>query len=83
MNHKNIRALRAHLSTLGNKAKAIAVGGAAAMTVPSAFAQAAGGFDPASVLATVAAMVAAGILIYTAFAVGKWTMKAFGLIGGK
>lgn len=46
MNHKNIRALRAHLSTLGNKAKAVAVGGAAALAAPAAFAQSTGGFDP-------------------------------------
>ncbi|CAH2708379.1 MULTISPECIES: hypothetical protein [Xanthomonas] len=83
MNSKKIRALGAYLSTLGNKPKAIAVGGAFAMAAPSAFAQAAAGFDPATILAAVAAMVAAGVLIYTAFAVGRWTMKAFGLIGGK
>ena len=40
-------------------------------------------FDSSEVLAAIAGMVAGGILIYTAYAVGKWTMKAFGLIGGK
>ncbi|QDS16189.1 hypothetical protein [Xanthomonas arboricola] len=83
MNHKNIRALRAHLSTLGNKAKAVAFGGAAALAAPAAFAQSTGGFDPTTAIAAVAAMVASAVLLYTAYAVGKWTLKAFGLIGGK
>ncbi|EGD07050.1 hypothetical protein XVE_4786, partial [Xanthomonas vesicatoria ATCC 35937] len=34
-------------------------------------------------IAAVAAMVASAVLLYTAYAVGKWTLKAFGLIGGK
>ncbi|AMJ56650.1 MULTISPECIES: hypothetical protein [Stenotrophomonas] len=59
---------------------AVALGGAAAAP---GLAFAADGFDSATVLAAIAAMVAAGVLIYTAYAVGKWTMKAFGLIGGK
>jgi len=84
MNSKNLRALRGYLNTLGTKAKAIAVGGGAALAVPSAFAQTGGAsFDSATVLAAIALMVAAGVTIYTAYAVGKWTMKAFGLIGGK
>ena len=51
--------------------------------VSPAFAQAAAGFDPGTVLAGIAAMVAAGILIYTAWTAAKWTLKAFGIIAGK
>ncbi|WP_162096961.1 hypothetical protein [Xanthomonas vesicatoria] len=38
---------------------------------------------PPPAIAAVAAMVASAVLLYTAYAVGKWTLKAFGLIGGK
>lgn len=69
---------------LGTRAKALAVGGATALATPLAFAGGGGAsFDPADVLAAIAAMLAAGILIYTAYAVGRWTLRAFGLIGGK
>lgn len=37
-------------------------------------------FDPASVLAGIAAMLAAGILIYTAWVAAKWALKAFGIV---
>ena len=76
----------AHLrmNHLGARAKALAVGGASAVATPIAFASGGStGFDPADVLAAIAAMLGAGILIYTAYAVGRWTLRAFGLIGGK
>lgn len=73
-----------HLSHVGTRAKALAVGGATALATPLAFASGGGAsFDPAEVLAAIAAMLAAGVLIYTAYAVGRWTLRAFGLIGGK
>jgi hypothetical protein len=69
---------------VGTRAKALAFGGAAALSTPLAFASGGGAsFDSAEVLAAIAGMLAAGVLIYTAYAVGKWTLRAFGLIGGK
>lgn len=46
----------------------------------NASAQAAGGFDPGSILGAIAAMLAAGILIWTAWAAARWTLKAFGIV---
>lgn len=69
-------------AALRNRAGMAAAVGGAALAPGFAFAQDAA-FDSATILAAIAGMVAAGILIYTAYAVGKWTMKAFGLIGGK
>lgn len=48
----------------------------------SASAQAAS-FDAATVTAVIAAMLAAGVLIWTAWTAAKWTLKAFGIVGGK
>lgn len=62
-----------------------AVGGSVALVTPFAFASGGGGvsFDTASILAAIGVMLAAGIAIFTAYAAGKWTLRAFGLIGGK
>ncbi len=68
---------------LRSRGVVVATGGSALVASPLAFAGGGGSFDTASILAAIAMMVAAGVLIYTAYAVGKWTMKAFGLIGGK
>lgn len=65
------------------RAVALAVGGASLVGAPMAFASGGITFDTASILAAIAVMLAAGIAIYTAYAAGKWTLRAFGLIGGK
>lgn len=79
--NKNLRALHTYLRTLGTKTNAVLFGSSVALASPAAFA--ADGIDTATILAAITGMVAAGVIIYTAFAVGRWTMKAFGLIGGK
>lgn len=80
--NKNLRALHNYLNTLGTKAKAVTFGGVASLMAPAAFAQTTGGgIDTGDIVAAIAAMGAAGVVIYTAYAVGKWTLKAFGLIG--
>ena len=73
---------------LAQKANAkVAAGVAAGTAMVSASPAFAGGggvsFDAGDILAAIAVMVAAGVLIYTAFAAGRWTLRAFGLIGGK
>lgn len=64
------------------RAVALAVGGASLVGAPMAFAGGGGGitFDTSTILAGIATLLAAGIAIYTAFAAGRWTLKAFGLI---
>lgn len=42
-----------------------------------------GGFDASAVLTVIAAMLASGVLIWTAWTAAKWTLKAFGIIGGR
>lgn len=53
-------------------------------TMPG-FAIAGGGgdFDPAAIITKVTTYTAAGVLILAAFALGRWTLRALGLIGGK
>lgn len=63
------------------RAVALAVGGASLVGAPMAFAGGGGiTFDTSTILAGIATLLAAGIAIYTAFAAGRWTLKAFGLI---
>lgn len=38
------------------------------------------GFDGAAIVTTIGLYVAAGVTILTAFVVGRWTLKAFGVI---
>lgn len=42
------------------------------------------GFDSSTVISAIAAMLAAAVLIWTAWSAAKWSIKAFGIItGGK
>lgn len=52
----------------------------AALSAGSAFAQAAGGFDSAEVITAIAATAAAGLAIYGAYILGRWGIKALGLV---
>jgi hypothetical protein len=83
MKNKLLKKVGGITEYLRSRGVAVATGGSALMASPLAFAGGSGGFDPATVLAAIAAMLAAGILIYTAWTAGKWTLRAFGLIGGK
>lgn len=66
------------------KLKAASFGTGAMVAAGSALAGGGGStFDTTDILAAIAMMLAAGVVIYTAFAVGRWTLRAFGLIGGK
>lgn len=70
----------------GNAKNAVLLGGTALMTVPGfAFAQASGGgdFDGGEIVSKVVTYTAIGVTILAAFALGRWTLRALGLIGGK
>jgi hypothetical protein len=55
----------------------------AAVLLPSmAFAQSTD-FDPTTVTAKITTYVGYGIVMLAAFILGKWTLKALGVIGGK
>lgn len=58
-----------------------ALGTAMALSPALAFAQS--DFDGADIIAKVATYVAVGVSILAAFALGRWTLRAMGLIGGK
>lgn len=81
MNTKNkLRTFEANVRSHG---LVPAVAGAVALASPLAFASGGSTFDASTILTAIAGMLAAGILIYTAYAAGRWTLRAFGLIGGK
>ncbi len=40
-------------------------------------------FDPSTVTAKITTYVGYGIVMLAAFILGKWTLKALGVIGGK
>lgn len=59
--------------------------GTAVMLSP-AFAMASGGggdFDGTEIISKVVTYTAIGVSILAAFALGRWTLRALGLIGGK
>ncbi|WP_374606642.1 hypothetical protein [Thermomonas sp.] len=66
-------------NTARNLANRAAVGGTALMGSGAAMAGG-GGFDGSEIVTTIGTYVAAGVLIMTAFVVGRWTLKAFGVI---
>ncbi|HGM6729204.1 TPA: hypothetical protein ACKQBZ_000240 [Stenotrophomonas maltophilia] len=72
--------LRAKHKASSIKSGVVAAVATAAALPGFAFAQQTATFDPASVLAGIAAMLAAGILIYTAWVAAKWALKAFGIV---
>ncbi|MDG2524216.1 hypothetical protein P6166_02440 [Stenotrophomonas sp. HITSZ_GD] len=70
----------------GSAKNAVLLGGTVLMTVPGfAFAQASGGgdFSGDEIIAKVVTYTAIGVAILAAFALGRWTLRALGLIGGK
>ncbi|ATS21375.1 hypothetical protein PK69_10385 [Xanthomonas phaseoli pv. phaseoli] len=85
-----------NMSTVVTKAKAAVsnaktaaiVGSTALMAMPGfAFASGGGGgggdFDGGAIVAKVVTYTAVGVTILAAFALGRWTLRALGLIGGK
>ena len=53
----------------------------AALSAGSAFAQSAGGgFDSAEVITAIAVTASAGLAIYGAYILGRWGIKALGLV---
>jgi hypothetical protein len=90
MNRNNpessIRRVRDSIANVVTKAatrsNAAFVGGSALIAAGSASAQSAG-FDASTVTAVIATMLAAGLLIWTAWTAARWTLKAFSIVGGK
>ncbi|MFA4518434.1 hypothetical protein P2B87_09640 [Xanthomonas perforans] len=73
-------------SAVSNAKTAAIVGSTALMAMPGfAFASGGGGgdFDGGTIVAKVVTYTAVGVSILAAFALGRWTLRALGLIGGK
>lgn len=70
------------LSTMSNKAKSAAMMTGTMLAVSPAFAFAAD-FDGTEVIAKIVTYTAVGVAILGAFALGRWTLRALGIIGGK
>ncbi|KAB7775659.1 hypothetical protein [Xanthomonas sp. LMG 12460] len=64
-------------------AKTAVVVGLTALTVMPGFAMAAGDFDGSDIISKVVTYTAVGVSILGAFALGRWTLKALGIIGGR
>jgi len=76
--------MRKTVSNVASKAKTAAYMGAATLMALPGFAMAQGAdFDGAEIISKVATYVAIGVSILAAFALGRWTLRALGLIGGK
>ena len=76
--------MRKTVSTVASKAKTAAYMGATAMLALPGFAMAqSGDFDGTEVIGKITTYVAIGVSILAAFALGRWTLRALGLIGGK
>ncbi|WP_294991048.1 hypothetical protein [uncultured Stenotrophomonas sp.] len=69
------------LATLSNKAKSAAIVTGSTLAVSPAFAFAAGDFDGVEVIAKVVTYTAVGVSMVGAFILGRWTLKALGVIG--
>ncbi|MFD0727050.1 hypothetical protein [Lysobacter brunescens] len=89
MNRKNLQtairrardSVASIVSTASHRSAAVTLGGSALIAAGSASAQAGGGgFDAATVTVIIAAMLAAGILIHTAWVGARWALKAFGIL---
>ena len=67
-----------------NNAKGYAlVGATTLMTMPHFAMAQASDFDGADIISKVVTYTAVGVSILAAFALGRWTLRALGLIGGK
>lgn len=71
------------LNTVSSKAKSAAIVTGSTLAVSPAFAFAAGDFDGTEVIAKIITYTAVGVSMIAAFILGKWTLKALGVIGGK
>lgn len=78
------------LLTMSNKARnsisrttAAVTGASIALSPALAFAQASGDFDGTQVVSKIVTYTAVGVTILAAYALGKWTLKALGIIGGR
>jgi len=71
------------INKLFGNAKGVALAGATTLMALPGFAMAADDFDGSTIVTKVVAYTAIGVTILAAFALGRWTLKAMGLIGGK
>ncbi|AUZ51164.1 hypothetical protein VWY37_22210 [Xanthomonas citri pv. citri] len=83
--HKNISTIVTKAKSAASNAKTAAlVGSTALMAMPGfAFASGGGDFDGTAIVSKVVTYTAIGVTILAAFALGRWTLRALGLIGGK
>ncbi|KLC23444.1 hypothetical protein [Xanthomonas perforans] len=82
---KNISTIVTKAKSAASNAKTAAVVGSTALMAMPGFAFAAGGgdFDGGEIVSKVVTYTAIGVTILAAFALGRWTLRALGLIGGK
>lgn len=84
--HKNISTIVTKAKSAASNAKTAAVVGSTALMAMPGFAFASGGggdFDGGEIVSKVVTYTAIGVTILAAFALGRWTLRALGLIGGK
>lgn len=79
--HKNT--IKGLLNIMSNKAKSAAIVTGSTLAVSPAFAFAAGDFDGTEVISKIVTYTAVGVSMVAAFILGRWTLKALGVIGGK
>lgn len=77
---KNVTKLDRARTAARNLGTKLAIGGTALAASVPAFAQ---DFDGADVTAKIATYVAVGVAILAAMALGRWTLKALGIVGGR
>ncbi|MCL1551652.1 hypothetical protein [Xanthomonas nasturtii] len=84
--HKNISTIVTKAKSAASNAKTAALVGSTALMAMPGFAFASGGggdFDGGEIVSKVVTYTAIGVTILAAFALGRWTLRALGLIGGK
>ncbi|MGD6394933.1 hypothetical protein VWP32_22830 [Xanthomonas citri pv. citri] len=84
--HKNISTIVTKAKSAVSNAKTAALVGSTALMAMPGFAFASGGggdFDGTAIVSKVVTYTAIGVTILAAFALGRWTLRALGLIGGK
>ncbi|MBN5028335.1 hypothetical protein JY419_02695 [Stenotrophomonas maltophilia] len=74
--------VKGFLGRMGNKAKSAAMMTGTMLAVSPAFAFAAD-FDGTEVISKIVTYTGVGVAILGAFALGRWTLRALGIIGGK
>ncbi|AUZ51163.1 hypothetical protein VWY37_20545 [Xanthomonas citri pv. citri] len=83
---KNISTVVTKAKSAVSNAKTAAILGSTALMAMPGFAFASGGggdFDGTAIIGKVTTYTAIGVTILAAFALGRWTLRALGLIGGK